>query len=49
MKKMSLQWRLTIITTLLIAMICGSLTIFIYKNAPMIFISVVLPEPEGDG
>ena len=32
MKKMSLQWRLTIITTLLIAMICGSLTIFIYKN-----------------
>ena len=32
MKKMSLQWRLTIITTLLIAMICGSLTRFIYKN-----------------
>lgn len=32
MKKISLQWRLTIITTLLIAMICGSLTIFIYKN-----------------
>ena len=32
MKKMSLQWRLTIITTLLIAMICGSLTIFICKN-----------------
>ena len=32
MKKMSLQWRLTIITTLLIAMICGSLAIFIYKN-----------------
>ena len=32
MRKMSLQWRLTIITTLLIAMICGSLTIFIYKN-----------------
>ena len=32
MKKMSLQWRLTIITTLLIAMICGSLTIFIYKT-----------------
>ena len=31
MKKMSLQWRLTI-STLLIAMICGSLTIFIYKN-----------------
>ena len=32
MKKMPLQCRLTIITTLLIAMICGSLTIFIYKN-----------------
>lgn len=32
MKKMSLQWRLTIITTLLIAIICGSLAIFIYKN-----------------
>ena len=32
MKKMSLQWRLTIITTLLIAIICGCLTIFIYKN-----------------
>ena len=32
MKLMLLQLRLTIITTLLIAMICGSLTIFIYKN-----------------
>lgn len=32
MKKISLQWRLTIITTLLIATICGCLTIFIYKN-----------------
>ena len=32
MKKISLQWRLTIITTLLIAIICGCLTIFIYKN-----------------
>ena len=32
MKKMSLQWRLTIMTTLLIAIICGCLTIFIYKN-----------------
>ena len=32
MKKMSLQWRLTIITTVLIAIICGSLTLFIYKN-----------------
>lgn len=32
MKKISLQWRLTIITTLFIAMICGSLTMFLYKN-----------------
>ena len=32
MKKMSLQWRLTIITTLFIAVICGCLTLFLYKN-----------------
>lgn len=32
MKKMSLQWRLTIITTLLIAIICGCLTLLLYKN-----------------
>lgn len=32
MKKMSLQWRLTCITTLCIAIICGCLTIFVYKN-----------------
>ena len=32
MKKMSLQWRLTCITTLCIAIICGCLTMFIYKN-----------------
>lgn len=32
MKKMSLQWRLTIITTLFIAVICGCLTLFVYKN-----------------
>ena len=32
MKKMSLQWRLTIITTLLIAMICGCLTMYIYSS-----------------
>ena len=30
MKKMSLQWRLTIITTLFIAVICGCLTLFVY-------------------
>ena len=32
MKKMSLQWRLTCITTLCIAIICGFLTMFVYKN-----------------
>ena len=32
MKRMSLQWRLTCITTLCIAMICGCLTMFVYKN-----------------
>ena len=32
MKRMSLQWRLTCITTLCIAIICGCLTIFVYKN-----------------
>lgn len=32
MKKLSIQWRLTIITTLFIALICGCLTLFIYKN-----------------
>lgn len=32
MKKMSLQWRLTCITTLCIAIICGCLTMFVYKN-----------------
>ena len=32
MKKISLQWRLTCITTLCIAIICGCLTIFVYKN-----------------
>lgn len=32
MKKMSLQWRLTIITTLFIALICGCLTMYIYSS-----------------
>ena len=32
MKKISLQWRLTCITTLCIAIICGCLTMFVYKN-----------------
>ncbi|RJV25700.1 sensor histidine kinase [Coprococcus sp. AF18-48] len=32
MKRTSLQWRLTCITTLCIAIICGCLTMFVYKN-----------------
>ena len=32
MKRMSLKWRLTCITTLCIAIICGCLTMFVYKN-----------------
>lgn len=32
MKRISLQWRLTCIITLYIAVICGCLTLFIYKN-----------------
>lgn len=32
MKRLSLQWRLTIITTLFIALICGCLTMFVYSN-----------------
>ena len=32
MKKISLQWRLTCIITLYIAVICGCLTLLVYKN-----------------
>ena len=32
MKKLSLQWRLTLITTLFIAIICGCLTMFVYGS-----------------
>lgn len=32
MKKMSLQWRLTCIITIYIALICGCLTMFVYRN-----------------
>ena len=32
MKKISLQWRLTILTTVLITVLCGCLTVFLYKN-----------------
>lgn len=32
MRKMSLQWRLTCVITLYIAVICGCLTMLVYKN-----------------
>ena len=32
MRKISLQWRLTILTTVLIIVLCGCLTFFLYKN-----------------
>ena len=32
MKKISLQWKLTLLTTVLITILCGSLTFFLYKN-----------------
>ncbi len=32
MKKLSLQWRLTLVTTLLIAVISGAVTLFVYGN-----------------
>ena len=32
MKKISLQWRLTILTAVLITVLCGCLTFFLYKN-----------------
>ena len=32
MKRMSLQWRITCITALCIAVICGCLTMFVYQN-----------------
>lgn len=32
MKSISLQWRLTLITTLLIAIICATITLYVYSN-----------------
>ena len=32
MKKISLQWRLTCIITLYIALVCSCLTLLVYKN-----------------
>lgn len=49
MKRMSLQWRLTCITTLCIAIICGCLTMFVYKNGVHYIDSLqVAVESQGD-
>ena len=37
MRKISLQWRLTILTTVLITVLCGCLTFFLYKNGVYYF------------
>ena len=37
MKKISLQWKLTLLTTVLITILCGSLTFFLYKNGVYYF------------
>lgn len=48
MKRMSLQWRLTCITTLCIAIICGCLTMFVYKNG-VYYIDSLKDEVESQG
>ena len=37
MKKISLQWELTLLTTALITILCGCLTFFLYKNGVYYF------------
>ena len=32
MRKISLQWRLTVLTTVIITVLCGCLTFLLYKN-----------------
>ena len=36
-KKVSLQWKLTLLTTALITILCGCLTFFLYKNGVYYF------------
>ena len=49
MKRMSLQWRLTCIITLYIALICGCLTMLIYKNGVYYIDSLQEPvDAQGD-
>ena len=50
MRRMSLQWRLTCITTLCIAVICGCLTMFVYKNGVYYMDSLQeAVDAQGDG
>ena len=50
MKRISLQWRLTCIITLYIAVICGCLTLFIYKNGVYYIDSLQeAVDAQGDG
>ena len=37
MKKISLQWKLTLLTTVLVTILCGCLTFFLYKNGVYYF------------
>ena len=50
MKKMSLQWRLTCIITLYIAIICGCLTMLVYRNGVYYIDSLQeAVDAQGDG
>lgn len=50
MRKMSLQWRLTCIITLYIAVICGCLTMLVYKNGVYYMDSLQeAVDAQGDG
>ena len=50
MKKMSLQWRLTCIITLYIAVICGCLTMLVYRNGVYYIDSLQeAVDAQGDG
>lgn len=37
MRKISLQWRLTVLTTVIITVLCGCLTFLLYKNGVYYF------------
>ncbi len=49
MKKISLQWRLTCITTLYIAVICGCVTLLVYKTVCVYGFLQEAVDAQGDG